>query len=307
VKRWAAACGVWLLIGCGGQEAPPPVESAELGPGVAARVGREEVSVALVSEIARAQGVRPEAARERAISDALFAEAARERFAGTGRIETAERSALARALLEELRNKAREQGPPTDAEVEELTRLRWADLDRPELARTRHVVILVKDPSEREKALDVANRLAKVLSGTKDPAEFEKRASEFDAEGLDKRVETLLPVAVDGRVGMLGAPPGTPPQTFDPVFARAANALADPGDQSPVVESKFGFHIIMLLDKVPANHPTLEERRVVLKDEIFQRRAGAMQNALMDELQAGSKVAVDRAADSLVVEVEISQ
>ena len=35
-------------------------------------------------------------------------------------------------------------------------------------------------------------------------------------------------------------------------FAEAANALARAGDQSPVVRTPFGFHVILLIERLPA-------------------------------------------------------
>jgi hypothetical protein len=304
-RRWVPL--IALLVSCGQREAPTPAQAAQLAPGIAARVGTEEISVELVSSIARAQAVSPQVARDRAISDALFATLARERFARSGRIESAERGALARALLEELRAEAASQGPPSDGEVDELTRLRWLDLDRPPMARTRHVVIVVKSSDDKAKAKAVAERFAKQLSGIRDPAEFEKRAQSLPSDGLEAKVETLLPVADDGRVAVEGAAPGSPVQKYDSAFSRAANALSEVGDQSPVVESAFGFHIIMLLEKIPASRPSFEERRVLLTREVNQRRASQLQSKLLERLQKTVQVSVERGADSLVSEIQVSR
>src|SRR5262245_15348969 len=122
------------------RDAGPPPENAPLPPGVAARVGGEDISVALVQRISAAQGVSPSEARRRAISDALFAAHAKQAFAGSGSVESAERSALARALLESLRREAESRGPASDAEIDAITNERWLELARPPLVRTTHAV-----------------------------------------------------------------------------------------------------------------------------------------------------------------------
>lgn len=297
-----------VLSGCGTRDsANDRAQVVSLQEGVAARVGDEEISVELVEQIARAQSVSARAARDLAVSDAVFAAHARERFRGTGRVESAERSALLRALLEQLKAEAQAAGPPTDAEVEEVTRLRWLDLDRPAMARTIHAVVQVQDGERRAEAKEVADRLAKVLEGVKDPTEFEKRAKELDAGELKLTVETLAPVASDGRVGTPASQPGSEGPRFDAAFAAAANALESPGDHSPVVESAFGFHVIMLLEKIAEYRPTLEQRRAAVRREVMQRRGAALQAELLQRAGKSRRVEMSQGVESLVGQIRVSQ
>ena len=60
----------------------------------------------------------------------------------------------------------------------------------------------------------------KAVNGVSDPKEFERLAKQVDAEGLEVRVEQLLPVAADGRVADPTQPPGGEPIPLDEVFAR---------------------------------------------------------------------------------------
>jgi hypothetical protein len=118
-----------LVLGCGARGAAP--SQASLAPGVAARVGSEEVRLATVGRIARAQSVSPAEARRRAISDALLAASVRADPAQAERVSSAERSVLARAVLEGLRDDAARLGPASDAEVATVLAQRWPELDRP--------------------------------------------------------------------------------------------------------------------------------------------------------------------------------
>src|SRR4029453_9822539 len=133
------------------------------------------------------------AARERAVSDALFAAFAKQHYAGTGRIESIERSALGRSILEELGRRARSQGAPSDEEVAELTAERWFDFDRPVSVRTTHAVVRLANPADKQKARAVAERIAEAVHGVKDPAEFKKRALGVPRDGLEVVAESLQP------------------------------------------------------------------------------------------------------------------
>jgi peptidyl-prolyl cis-trans isomerase C len=300
------AIGMGALLACCAQpeQAPAPANES-LPEGVVARVGDEDISTELVSSIARAQATSPAQARDAAISDALWACYARERFAGTGRVPTAERSALARSMLEGLRKEVEDRGPPTDEEVEEVTALRWQDVARPALARVVHAVVLIKKPEDADKAKRVADRLADALRGVSDEDEFEKRARAVDAEGMEIKVERLLPVAPDGRMADPGHPGET--QRLEVSFAQAAHAIANVGDQSPVVRSSYGLHVILLVERLGERMLSLEQRRRVLEREIVDRRAQGAHQKLLEEINKTTPVLLDRAAADLLQQVRIVQ
>ena len=296
-----------LLAACGQRDLPPRPQSETLPEGIVARVGDDEdVSATLVGAIARAQGKSPAAARDLAISDALWASYARQLFQGTGRIQSAERAALARFMLEQLRTEVVKLGPPSDQEIEELTRLRWQEVARPPLARTIHAVVLVKSPDQEDKARRVADRLSEALRGATDPADFEKRAKDFDAEGLDIKVEQLLPVAPDGRLADPRDSSGEP-QMLEQAFARAAHAIGSVGEQSPVVRSSYGFHVILLLERLGERMLSLEERRNVLASEIYDRRAKAAHQRLLEQVNKTLPVTIERGAEELLQQVRIER
>ena len=107
------------LLACGGGAAPAKPSSAALPEGQVARAGAELVSSSSITRIVQSQSVAPAAAAAAAVSDALFAQSARERLApGTAR--SIERAAIAKAMLEQLSDDARRAGPPTDAELAEM-------------------------------------------------------------------------------------------------------------------------------------------------------------------------------------------
>jgi hypothetical protein len=331
--RRAAGVGLALLIstiGCGDGEpaesAPTPV-SRGLSAGLVARVGERAIRAEAVGRIATAQQLTPAAARDLAIRDALFAEGAAER--GLDRsLDTlmATRAVLARRLLRQIRAEA-ERAPIADDELARAVERRWLEADRPEGFRTIHAVVRFDASAPQDKrarALELAEAIraaalslqarapeqplpagassSKPKRTEDDPLEvaFQKAMELFsrgDHDGLPVTVEPLPAVAADGRVL---APDG---ERFDPVFARAAAALGQRGDVSPVVVSSFGAHVILLLEKTPAVNLSLEERHELLHDDIVVGRARAAEEKLLAGLRGRSSWATD--ADALLALVAV--
>jgi hypothetical protein len=303
VARWVGAVAA---VGCS-QADPGPVQrptAAALPEGVVALVGGQQVDRATVERIARARSVSPQAARDAAVRDALLAAAARADLAGFGIVASAERSILARALLEQFDQQARAR-PVTKAEVAEMTARRWAEFDRPVSARTAHAVARVNKPEDDAPARALAERIAHELAAVTDPEEFVKRAKEVPAGSVKVVAERLPPVTADGRVVQLNAPPGAPTRTFDPAYARAANALRSVGDKSPVTKTEFGYHVILLEERMEAKRVPLEQRRELLADEIMDNRAHRMQEQLLQQARLSHPVEVQRSAADLTARVRV--
>lgn len=290
-----------LAAGCRTGHAPR-VERGPLPAGVAARAGDEEVRSESVARIAAAQRIPLDAARDRAIVDALFAAYARADPARADRVSAAERSVLARVVLERTRDEARTKGPATDEEVRALTEERWPELDRPASVRAAHAVVLVKNPAEDAPARALAATLAAAVQGAKATTDFLERAQTIkDPSGrLEVRAEELPPVTADGR---LWDPAERPPKplagSLDLAFTHAAHTLRVAGDETPVVKTPFGYHVIYLVERYPAVQVPLEERRSRLESDVFTRRAKHELDALTARLRSQTAVVTERAADAL--------
>jgi peptidyl-prolyl cis-trans isomerase C len=267
-------------------------------------VGGEDVSVETVARIASATGVRVEAARDRAVADALFASGVRADPARGALLAVSERGVFARALLENLREKARAGGPPSDAEVDSQTRERWLELDRPESVRVTHAVVLTKTAADDPPARELATQLEQAVRGAETAADFLRRANALPKGSLELRAEALPPVFPDGR---MWDPAPVPPQrvsgTLDPEFTRAAHALRQPGEQSPVLKTPFGYHVIRLDERLPAVKLGFEERRERLTDVVFALRAKTELDALLEGLKKQTPVELPRSVDELTSRV----
>ncbi|HVK67600.1 MAG TPA: peptidylprolyl isomerase [Polyangium sp.] len=314
----AAGCG-----GSGGPSGPPP-ERGTLAAGTVARVGQEEVNEGTVSRIASSQGIDAAAARDLAIRDALFASEARSRGASNDpELERRVSAALARRLLHQLLADADRQGPVTDAELERVMARRWIELDRPEGFGTVHAVVRFAenaDDATRSRAEVVARAIheavlpvgasartitrpqaAHPFEDVNDPvvASFRSAVDGVDKDGFEIVVETLAPVTADGR--MIRPEGGT---LVEP-FARAASALGARGDTSPLVPTSYGVHVIVLLERTPAQGVPLEERRKLVREEVMWGRASAARSKLLEGLRRG--VLVERSAESLLALVPIER
>lgn len=301
--RFGALVVVLGALACGAESAPVAVQKKSLAPGVAASVGTELVALGTVARIASARGVSASQARELAIRDALLSAAARASPEHTAAIVVAERSNLARALLESFARQAESAGPGTDTEVNELTAERWTEFDRPESVRTTHALVRVEKPEQDAEARALAAKLAASLSGITNAADFVARAQAFPAAPLGIVAERLGPVTPDGRMWEINARPGTKFPTLDAEYTKAATALQHPGDQSPLVKSSFGYHVILLEERIPAVRPSLEERHALLSTEIFSRRAKKLSDDALARLRQETPIEIARAADSLTERV----
>ncbi len=306
--RWLSACCAGALACSANGGAPAPLsQHAHLLAGIAAEVASDPIASSTVARIAQAQGVSLQKARDRAVSDALFAAEARSLFANGSVLAVAERSACARSVLEGFKAEALARGPATDPEIAEITAHRWQDFDRPASVRTTHALVRVDAPASDAKARAVAERIRSAVLGIGDPEAFMTAARAVPHEGVEVRVERLPAVTADGRTYYPeGAPPDSADLRFDVGFATAANALSV-GQISEPAKSAFGYHVILCEARFPELRVPLEERRVRLQDQVLKQRAEAAKQALLKRLTAAGSVQIARAADDLTASVQVAE
>lgn len=273
VGRFVRLAGALPVLACSGAADAPATRAPSSG----------SVSIAapVIGAIERERGLARREALELATEDALLAFDLREREPVTAR--WIERTVLAREVLSALSDQARAGGPPTDAEVTAISEARFWELERPRMVKVTHAVVL--SPEENEAARALAQEIAAATRAAKTPEQFQQAARAVPAGNLKVKVESLLPVAPDGRaVDPATPPPGGPGvQRFDADFSAAAQRLTLPGDQSPVLRTPFGYHVIYLISVIEPNQPSLDERRALLHDEIMTQRARALSSALLAE------------------------
>jgi peptidyl-prolyl cis-trans isomerase C len=296
-----ALSAVLLLTQLGACRSAPTNVQRTTGPlpsGVIARVGGTHISERTVAQIASAQGLSPRQALERAVPDALFALEAAARLSPATR-QASERAAFARTLLETLGRDAAAQGPATEAEVQRITEERWVDLDRPVSVRISHAVAMLPKGGDPSRARSLAERIREAVREIHEPEAFLRAARAVPAGDLQVRAERLPYVTADGRTFTFSPDrqQRLPGGLLDPVFSQAANEISAPGELSPIVETRFGFHVILLEDRLPERRVPEQERRLALGPEILTRRADALRRELSTALKAKTPVEVRRDAE----------
>jgi peptidyl-prolyl cis-trans isomerase C len=295
-----------LLAACdGSSSSAAPATRSRLPSGFVARIGADLVSTGSVSRIAAAQGVPPPEALERAASDALWAEAAR-RSAPVGIANHIERAALARSVLEQLARDAASGGPPSEAELGEVARERWLELERPDAVRTTHAVVLDQQSGADGAARRAAEKVAEAVKSATSAEEFARLAKGVPLDGLELQVEPLPAVSNDGRTFEQREGTRVARGTFDRDFARAANALTVVGQLSPVTRTKFGFHVIRLEERVPGNVVPKSELPKLLAADVVARRAARAKLDLVDQLRKGVIIERDRGIDELTARAKVT-
>jgi peptidyl-prolyl cis-trans isomerase C len=296
----------WLASCSSGEPTPPPARVSPLRPGIVATVGTFEIAADTVAKTAARAEISPQLALEREIADTLLANAAlRHHDDETHAVQAAVRARLARAVLQRLHDEAK-QSDPTDTEIADATARHFAELDRPEAFRVVHAVVKVPDKADAAttaRARSLAQRLSDQVAPAKDEQDFRVRAEALPDRGnLEIVVETLKPVAADGRI-VDPEHPSPEPETYVAPFARAASRLTEPGQKSGVVPTEFGFHVLMLLERTAPKTVPLEERKRLLRDEIVTERAKRAKAELLARLSAATPTSIERSAESVLATV----
>ena len=280
-----------------GGRAPAPQQAA-LGGEIAARVGTDVIPVALVATVAADQRVAPREALRRLIDDAVTANGARAR--GLDRESRASwllTAARARWAADQILAEARQAGLPSDAELTDLTRQHWREVDRPAAVRVVHALVQRPkgaDEATLARARALAVELRTAVLAAKDADDFQVRAKAVPHPAdLDVVVQPLPPFASDGQLtesegGMVES------------FAKAAHALTQPGETSGVAESPFGWHVIRLVERIPEQRMPLEARRAAFTEEAIMQRARKATDERLAALRPSAPIEISPSAEPLM-------
>jgi peptidyl-prolyl cis-trans isomerase C len=166
-----------------------------------------------------------------------------------------------------------------------------------DMLKVRHIIVMGDGvgpkPKSKQQAIDTITRISAELreqnifpTGT-DPAaaaritmaRFSEAARKYSEDGSASQ---------GGDLGWVGK------GTLDPTFEAVAFSL-QPGVISPVVESRFGFHLIFVEDKKPAGKQSYDEVKAEIRDYLTSQQMADVMNAvtrLTNELRTHSKVAI---------------
>jgi parvulin-like peptidyl-prolyl isomerase len=158
----------------------------------------------------------------------------------------------------------------TDADVKAFyeSPTNVASFEQPEMVRASHILLMTSEP-ETQKALTAEQKAAKhkqmedILKQAKSGADFAELAKKYseDPGSKDKGGEYTFP-----RGQMMK-------EFEDTAFSLKTNEISD------IVETKYGYHIIKLSEKIPAKKVDFEKVKEGIKDHLVQL---AMQKQLPD-------------------------
>ncbi|MBN2191625.1 MAG: peptidyl-prolyl cis-trans isomerase [Polyangiaceae bacterium] len=238
-----------------------------------------------------AQGVTSEEALERVVRDALFSAHARAQPPLRDRARGVEQAMLARVLLEQFRREA-EARPVTDDDIRAAMAERFLEFDRPPMVKVIHAVVRFTAPGDEPRARTVADAIRRAVVDVKDEAAFRSAASAVPNDGFEVAIEALAPLAADGRVA--------PGRGMVEPFARAAHAIASIGGTSPVTRTKYGLHVIRLIERQPALFVPVAEARPRLEASVRTARLREAYDGLVRGLAAREPSTIDPASGELM-------
>ncbi len=251
-----------LAAACSGTAEPEPGEELALPlpppQAIVATVDGAPITSERLARQMRDARQSKEAALRALIHEELLAAEARRRGLGQDpQVAAARARALAAVFLE--REFRYTPADVSRAELQRAFELNRTRYQHPELRRVSHIVALLPRQAEPAHLMEAA-RLARQVHGRLSEEEF-------------KQIAPL--VAKDARLGIVvRAESLTTPRSGFTVeaFAAAAFALDPVGAVSPIVETRFGSHVIYLAEKLAARNATLADPGVEreIREKLFE-------------------------------------
>lgn len=263
-----------------------------------ARVEGEMITAEEVAALAQAEGISARAALERILDEHLLAREGRRRGVVTDEVvEQARWRALVQRYLEvEIEEPWSPSRVPPGLYQFEYERRRM-QFSHDGLVRVVHAFALsLADAGvgarqeSAQKAQAFHARVMTETGGRPTAEQFELLAR--NAPGGALQFESIEPFDRTGTAVSRGR--------FHEVFVRAAWALSDAAPVSEVVETPFGYHVILRVGEVaPLHRPELEARQTIVRDVVEARRRKVL-NDLLEALRARYDVEVsDVASDAI--------
>ena len=163
---------------------------------------------------------------------------------------------------------------PTDAEIKKYYDDNKKRFDKPETVHARHILIKVDEKDDDNTKAEKKKKIEALRKQLLEGADFEKLAEE-NSECPSKE-----------RGGDLGTfPRGRMVKPFEETaFKQPVNEIG------PVVETKFGYHIIQVLEHNESQSKSLEEVKATITETLQNQKKQEMAKNYIDGLKAQAKI-----------------
>ncbi len=170
----------------------------------------------------------------------------------------------------------------SDAQIKKFYDDNPTNFDIPDQVRVMHILIstvdpLTRQPLSREKKkekLTLARQLKERLDKGEDFAALAKEYSEDPGAKANGGEYTFSRVS------------SIVPEFKAAAFTLKVNQVSDP------VETQYGFHLIKLLEKIPASRETLAQAQPFIRDHLLEQAAEDALPAYVEKLKAGAEVKI---------------
>ncbi len=183
-------------------------------------------------------------------------------------LNTARESILAEAQIARIADAATPDAAAVDKLIKSIYKAEPDRFSTPAQTQARHILIKGTGADSRAQA-------EKLLTQLRAGGNFEDLARQYSADPGS--------AAKGGDLGFF--PKGRMVEPFE----KALDALTNPGDLSPIVESTFGFHIIRLEARKPATQQSFEEVQEQLRAETVAKIQQDARLKEVNRLQAEAK------------------
>ncbi len=191
-------------------------------------------------------------------------------------LEEIKKKVLAQMLL----LKTMEKAEVTTEEAKKYYEENKKEYEVPEQIEAAHILIKIEDPGDEAADKAALQKAEEVLKKVNEGGDFAELAKE----------NSSCPSSAKG--GALGS---FPRGAMVPEFEEAAFSLKE-GEISGIVKTKFGYHIIKLIKKVPAQTQTFAEVEDQIKETLLQEKKKAAVETLNKELREKAKITVNKEA-----------
>ena len=272
----AASAWCWSSPGLAQGAAVAPTEVLARGPAGEVTVADVQAMVGVLVPVGQRGQFYDNPANIAAMAEAIYgprALATQARAAKHGETPEARRQlALGanRVLADSWIDHLAGQKAPTDAQLDAHARTTYNanpnQFSQSEQLRARHILVAVNAGRDDAQAKARAEELLAQLRQGRPFDELAREAS--DDKGSGQR---------GGDLGTFGK------GSMVPEFEAAAFALTKPGQLSEPVKSQFGYHVIELLERIPARRQTFEDVRAELREDARATLDGRTRKQSWDE------------------------